>query len=731
MTLRNSLFAFISLFLLFPITRVSAEQNIPVKQLSAPPSSPVVEEYFGIKVTDNFRSLENLDNPQVQTWMKEQSDEARSILQRIPGRSALIEKMHDFDSRKSSKVYNLSITDNNRYFYLKETPTDETGKLFVRDTFKGKESLLFDSRAFFAKSGKEYVISGVSASDNGENIAISVSANGSEESIILIMDVASKKLYPERIDRCRFATPSWVKDGRSFLYNRMQPITHAGQNPQYDSKTFLHRIGSDPSSDREIFSNATNPELHIRSADIPSVTYDRKSGFLFAIVSNVDPRITAYYTPVSMLSDKKITWKTLFTPEDEIHDFAPTREELYLYTPKNAPKFKVVKTSLRNPDILHATTVVGEDPEAMLTSFALTNNALYYTQSLNGVEAKLFIKEHDNTQPRELILPFKAGTIGLSSKGFRFPDLWVVIAGWSNDYRRYRFDAVKNTFSKETLSSPAEYPEYRNLVVEELMIPSHDGVLVPLSIVYNKGIQKNGQNPTFIYGYGAYGKSITPFFSPGMLLWTHKGGVLAFAHVRGGGECGDSWHTQGMKTTKPNTWKDLISCTEYLKKQGYTGPGKLAINGASAGGILVGMALTERPDLFSAVIAQVGALNPLRGEESPNGPVNVPEFGSVKNKEECKALIAMDPYLNIRDHVNYPATLVTTGLNDPRVIAWQPAKFAARLQQANTSKRPIIFFADDKAGHGMGNSKTKEFETLADVLSFGLWQTGHPEFQIQ
>ena len=143
------------------------------------------------------------------------------------------------------------------------------------------------------------------------------------------------------------------------------------------------------------------------------------------------------------------------------------------------------------------------------------------------------------------------------------------------------------------------------------------------------------------------------------------------------------------------------------------------------------MALTERPDLFSAVIAQVGALNPLRGEESPNGPVNVPEFGSVKNKEECKALIAMDPYLNIRDHVNYPATLVTTGLNDPRVIAWQPAKFAARLQQANTSKRPILFFADDKAGHGMGNSKTKEFETLADVLSFGLWQTGHPEFQIQ
>ena len=731
MTLRHSFVLLTSLILLTPILPASAEQNIRSTRRSLPPSSPVVDEYFGTEVTDTFRSLENLENPQVQKWIKEQSDDAKSTLQRIPGRSALIEKMQEFDRRKASKVYNLSITDNNRYFYLKQTPTDETGKLFFRDTFKGKETLLFDALAFFASSGKEYVISGVSASEDGSKIAISVSANGSEDSVLLIMDVATKTLYPERIDRCRFASPSWIRGGSAFLYNRMQPVTRTSQNPQYDSKTFLHRIGSDPSSDREIFSKAANPELHIRSEDIPSVDYDRHSGYLFAIVSNVDPRLTIYYAPAKMLSEKKIAGKTLFTPEDEIHDFAATKSELYLYTPKNASRFKVVKTSLRNPDIGHAKTVVAEDPKAMLTSFALTKDALYYTQSLNGVEAKLFRKGYGDEKERELALPFKAGTIALSSKGYLFSDLWVIIAGWSNDYRRYRFDSVKNIFSKETLSSPAEYPEYRDLVVEEQMIPSHDGVLVPLSIVYKKGLEKNGKNPTLIYGYGAYGKSITPFFSPGMLLWTDRGGVMAIAHVRGGGELGDTWHTQGMKATKPNTWKDLISCAEYLEKKGYTGPGKIAINGASAGGILVGMALAERPELFAAVIPQVGALNPLRGEESPNGPVNVPEFGTVKNREECKALIAMDPYLNIRDHVAYPATLVTTGLNDPRVIAWQPAKFAARLQQATTSNKPILFFADDKAGHGMGNSKTKEFETLADVLSFGLWQTGHPEFQIQ
>ncbi|NTV93142.1 MAG: S9 family peptidase [Chlorobiaceae bacterium] len=731
MTRSCTLIILSSLFLFAAPIPAVAVKSFETKQLSAAPEKNVVENYYGIKLGDPYRSLENLEDPQVRKWFSEQSESSRSILQSIPGRKALIEKMQDFDSRRTSKVYNLSITDNDRYFYLKETPTDETGKLCYRDRFEGKETILFDARTFFAKSGQEYVISGISPSDDGSKVAIAVSANGSENSVLLIMDVATKKLYSEKIDRCRFASPSWLPDGRSFLYNRLPAVIHTGQNPQYNSKTMLHRIGTDPASDREIFSKAINPELNIRSEDIPSVEYERKSGYLFAHVSSVDRRLTVYYAPVTALLKEKISWQPLMRPEDNIHDFAVTENDLYLYTPENASRFKVVKTSLQDPDIQHAETVIAEDPEAMLTSFTLTSNALYYTQSLNGVEAKLFRKKNNTARPEELRLPFKAGTIHLSSKGFRFNDLWIIIAGWSNDNRRYRFDGASNEFRMETLSSPAEFPEYRDLVVEELMIPSHDGIKVPLSVIYRKGLERNGKNPAFIYGYGSYGKSITPFFNPGMLLWTEQGGVLAFAHVRGGGELGDKWHTAGMKTTKPNTWKDLISCTEYLKGNGYTGSGRIAINGASAGGIMAGKAMTERPDLFAAVIAQVGAMNPLRGEETPNGPVNVPEFGTIKNRRECLALIEMDPYLSIRGGKAYPAALVTAGLNDPRVIAWQPGKFAARLQKASVSGKPVLFFADDKAGHGMGNSKTKEFESLADVLSFGLWQTGHPDFQVK
>ena len=224
---------------------------------------------------------------------------------------------------------------------------------------------------------------------------------------------------------------------------------------------------------------------------------------------------------------------------------------------------------------------------------------------------------------------------------------------------------------------------------------------------------------------------MSPHFTPDLLLWTNNNGILAIAHVRGGGELGDKWYKGGYKTTKPNTWKDLIACAEFMISDKYTSPNKIAINSASAGGILIGRAMTERPDLFAAAIPEVGCLNPVRAEESPNGPVNVPEFGSVKDSVECKALIEMDSYLHIKDGVKYPATLITAGMNDPRVIVWQPAKFAARLEAANASDKPVLFLVDYEAGHGIGNSKKKDFESLADVFSFALWQTGVPGFQLK
>ncbi len=729
MTFCKSLLA-LSILFVMPGTASALDRSGTLSDAPSPAAATSFRETLcDTTIADPYRYMEKLRDPEVLKWMKSQSAFARKVLTGIPGRKELFRKMQEFDGRKSAKIYNLAITDNNRYFYLKQTPGDETGKLYCRDGFKGKETLLFDPATYSGDRKGSYVVGTVSPSDDGSRVAFTVYPNGSENATLLIMETGTVQLYPETISRCRFASPSWTADGSSFLYNRLEAPSKAENSPQYASRTWLHKPGTDPSTDREIFSSTLNAELGINPDDIPEVNYDRESGSLFAFVSNVDRRLTVYYAPVTELEKEKIAWKRLFRPEDEIHDFAVTEKDLYLYTPKNAPGFRLLKTSLQKPDLKGAEVVVPEFRGAKLSGFVLSRSGIFYTLSLNGVQEELYHQEYGSVLSRKLTLPFTAGTITLSSKGFRYPEVWTVLAGWNRDYRRFRFDAENGSFVNETLSSPARYPEYEDLIVEELMVPSHDGVEVPLSLIYRKGLQKNGSNPVLLYGYGAYGNSMTPFFSPSMLLWTWKGGILAVPHVRGGGELGYRWHTAGMKTTKANTWKDAVSMAEYLVKNAYSSPGNIAINGASAGGIMVGRAMTERPDLFAAAIPQVGAMNPLRGETTANGPVNVPEFGTMKIPAECRALIAMDPYLNLRDAVNYPAALVTAGINDPRVIAWQPAKFAARLQNATASGKPVLLFTDFEAGHGMGNSKTKNFESLADILSFGFWQTGHPEFQ--
>jgi prolyl oligopeptidase len=688
------------------------------------PSANVVETVCGERIADPYRPLENLKDPKVLDWYKREADHARAVLDAIPGRNELIAKMVEFDKRRQAKIFDLSITDNDCYFYLKQTPADETGKLFFREGYKGKERLLFDPATYKDGSGGTFVISQVTPNIDGSKVVIGVSANGSEDAILFVMDVRNGHIWPERIDRCRFASPSWLPDGNAFYYTRMNSNDPLDQNRQKDSRVWLHVVGTDPSTDREIFSRTHDPELKIKAEDIPYVSYDRKSLKLYAFVTSVDPRITAWYAPADASGKTAIAWKQLFRPEDEVYDFIATQHDLYLFTPKNAPRFKVLKTSLDQPDLANAETVIPEPEEGTLTALALTDSGLFYTISTNGVREELYHLGYGSRHPEKIETPFEAGTMSIGSKGFDRPELWTVMGGWNHDYRRYRYDLRHNRFIDETLSSKASYPEYDNLEVKEVMATSHDGVKVPLSLIYNHDMTENGKTPVLIYGYGAYGNSMTPFFSPSFLLWTYKGGMIAVAHARGGGELGDAWHKAGMKSTKPNTWKDLIACAEYLIHKGYTSPEHIAINSASAGGILIGRAMTERPDLFAAAMPQVGVLNALRGEFSPNGPVNVPEFGTVKNPVECKALLEMDAYHNLRDGVKYPAVLITAGMNDPRVPAWQPAKFAARLQEASSSGKPVLFFTDYKAGHGIGDTKTKQFESLADMLSFGLWQTG-------
>ncbi|MEZ5104059.1 MAG: prolyl oligopeptidase family serine peptidase [Draconibacterium sp.] len=723
-------FTLITSLLILLLASCSKKQTLPEKPALIQPQ-PVTENYFGKEITDPYRNIENLKDSNVVNWIKAEADYARAIIDDIPGRQELINKMVEFDARVSSKVSSLHITENDIYFYLKMTPQDETGKLYYRNGFEGDEIFLFDPTKYDTLSDKKYVISTLSSTDSGDKIIIGVAADGSEATDLLVLDVKNKTFLPDKLENLLFPIASWLPDGSGFLYNRGISADVHNVNRQINTKAHLHKMNEDFTKDKEIFSREKYPNLGIKPEDIPAVLYDKDSKYLYGMILSVDNRQFVYYAPVSELENDKINWKLLFDKDDEVYNFNATDKDLYIYTPKNAPNFQIIKTTLVNPNLQNAEVVIPEDKSKILTGFVLTSDALYYTMSQNGIQEKVYKRSNSNGVVTELELPFKAGTAYISNKGYKYSDFWINISGWSSNSKRYRYNNATNDFKMETLSDVAEYPEFENIVVEELMIPSHDGAMVPLSLIYNKDLKKDGNNPVFMWGYGAYGISMNPSFSPTQLLFTTKGGILAVAHVRGGGELGEAWHKGGFKTTKQNTWKDLIACAEYLNKENYTNPKKMAIWSGSAGGILIGRAITERPDLFAAAIPEVGSMNPLRMEQSPNGPVNVPEFGTVKDSVECMALIEMDSYLHLKKDEKYPAMLITAGMNDPRVIAWEPAKFAARMLEYNASDKPDLFLTDFSAGHGIGDTKTKQFESTADALSFSLWQTGHPEFQVK
>ena len=706
------------LFLLMPFLLIA--QQI-VKPEEAKPK-PVVDEYHGVKLEDPYRYMEDLNDPEVINWMKANTQYAESILNAIPGKQEMIKKMEEMDSRTASRIGNLSITDNDVYYYLKTRPEDQTGRLFFRKGYEGEESLLLDPEKYKPDSEQTYTISSVTPDRLGNRVAVILAPDGSENGELLILDQSGKQIG-ETLNLVEYI--SWTANENSLYYLKLNSPEISDMNRQMNLKVYEHKIGASQATDKEVFSSANNPELNIKAEEFPILFYDKEMDKNFGVVVTVNKAIKLY------VNDKELSgeWKQLTKPEDHVNNFKTSESDIYYYTFKNAPNFKIVKASKDDPEFSKAETVVPEPEMGPIDNFNLTNDGLYYTVKSNGVETKLFLKPFSGETAKQLEMPITAGTASINSKGPGYPDVWVNITGWTTPGKRFKYLADSNKFISQPMSSEAEYPELDNLEVKEVMVKSHDGVMVPVSIIHNKNIAMDNSHPTTMYSYGSYGISTGPFFSPLMLVHTLYGGIFVVPHVRGGGELGDAWHRAGQKMNKSNTWKDAIATAEYLIDEGYTKPEKLSFFGGSAGGILVGRAVTERPDLFSAVAPMVGAMNTVRMEETPNGPVNAPEFGTVKDPEEFKGLLEMDSYHHLEKGTDYPAMLVTSGMNDPRVIAWEPAKFAAKAQMATNSDEPILLLTDFDSGHGIGDTKAENFETFANIFSFFYWQAGDPEFQ--
>ncbi len=690
----------------------------------------VKDTFYGKVVEDPYRFLENIEEPKVDEWLHKQSNIASTTLYKINSREAMMGKQKRIKGKRPRTKY-LKITENSTHFYLKKRADEKLYKLYYRNGFNGNERLLYNPEDYKKGSETEYLINYIQPSWDASKIAIGLTSKGKEFSEIVILDVASKEMLPEIITNSwpsALGGLSWLKDNSGFIYTHVPVMDKTSEDYILNTASVLYKLGKDPKDLNIIFSARNNPDINIKPADFPMVYYKPYYGnTLLGSVGGASVFSDYYY---SKINDKgEVTeWKPLYKKEDKVNQLHFSEGNFYFLSALNTPNYKLCKTSISNPDFKHPEILVAEDPNAVITDFTMTKSGIYYVKNKNGVDAQLYCFRMNKEQ--KINIPKQSGDINVSSKSPKSDDLWIEIEGWTNYKTRYHYKPGK-IFTQEDLYPRLKSSELEDVVVEEIEVVSYDGVKVPLSIIYKKGTKLNGDNRVLMYGYGAFGYSNTPYLYDFLYHWLREGGIYVVAHIRGGGEKGESWHKEGYKQTKPNTWKDFIACTEFLIDKGYTNPDKMSIWAASAGGILIARTITERPELFSAAIILSGKINMLRSEFGPNGKNTIKEYGTVTDSTEFRALFEMDACQHVKSKTKYPAVLLLAGANDARVPVWHSAKFAASLQAVNSSKKPILLSVDYGAGHGPGMASNKKDLYTVDILTFALWQTGHPDFQLK
>jgi prolyl oligopeptidase len=696
-------------------------EDLPPKALPR----PVTETYFGTSVVDPYRWLENTSDAKTSDWFKGQNDYTRKVLERIPSRDKLLQRISALDNAGVS-IGGVQVA-GGRTFYFKTVPGSDNRRLYVRTGIDGKERLLVDPQKLTLGS-KHYSIDYFYPSFDGRLVAYGLSLSGSENSVLHTIDAGNGKVGSEQIDRSQFASVAWRPDGRSFFYTRLPklPIGAPATEQYRRAIVYLHRVGTDPKQDRSVFGYGVSPRLSIGVDDFPAVQVSPVSPYAFGILQNgVQNELTIYTAPLNALEKSNIPWRKVASVTDAVTRIDVRGEEVYLLSHKDAPRYKILRTSAVQPDIAHATAVVPTS-ERVITSLGVASDGLY-VQDLDGGISRLRRIDFAQGAIKPVALPFE-GSIGALVTDGRLPGALLRLESWTKSPLWYAYNPQQESLS-DTQLVPASPVDFSDIESVEVKAKSADGTMIPLSIVYKRGLVLDGSHPTWLEGYGAYGITIDPDFRPTRRAWLENGGILAFSHIRGGGEYGEDWHLAGQKLTKQNTIADFIACAEYLVAQKYTSPAHLAGEGTSAGGITIGGAITQRPDLFGAALIRVGESNALRSELMASGPANIPEFGTFKTQDGFKALFAMDAYQHVKDGTPYPAVLLTTGINDPRVAPWQAAKMTARLQAASSSNKPVLLRVDYDAGHGLGSTKSQRDAELADEEAFLFWQLGVREFQ--
>ncbi|HZU14726.1 MAG TPA: prolyl oligopeptidase family serine peptidase [Chloroflexota bacterium] len=691
--------------------------------MNRPPAARVdvvQDDYFGTVIEDRYRWMEDWESPESRAFIEEQGAYARRYLDSLPDRDALLKRITEL-GEAGPTVHGVTRA-GGRAFYLRQDPSDSIARLVARLDPEGEEIVLVDPNTL---SGDAHsAIDWYQPSGDGRYVAYGISEGGSENSALHVITVETGETLPDAISRTPFVAAAWRPDNRSFYYSRLadRPVTAVDRF--LDACVYLHRFGSNPEQDTAVFGRGVNPSVEMAPEDIPVVLTTPDSDWVMGMVLHGDLQdMSLYAVQAGDLEDPaRCRWTKVCGVEDQVKaGIVQWRGgSVYLLTHKDAPRYRVIAVDLTQPDLAAARELVSPS-ERVIEDITPAGDYLI-TKEVDGGIDRLRRTPLDGGIAEDIPLPIE-GSITSWAHEPGSADLLLILQSFVHPPQIYRADAATGE-SWNTNWIPPATADFNHITVTRTFAPAADGVAIPLTIIHRRDPARDGTNPAILYGYGSYGIRLPMIYMPQLLAWYERGGILAVAGLRGGGEYGNEWHEAGYLLNKHNTIDDFIACAEYLVHEGYTRPDRLAGEGGSAGGIPTGGALVKRPDLFGAMIIHVAVLDALRVQFSPNGVPNIPEFGDVTTPDGFAALQIISSYHKVRDGVAYPAVLLTTGLNDPRIVPWQATKMTARLQAATSSGKPVLLRVETQGGHGMGSTREQMDRELADILAFLLAQFG-------
>ncbi len=704
----NRLTAILSMALIAGNTLAST----PIKYPQAP-QSDTVDEYFGTKVSDPYRPLENDTAAATTAWVEAENKVTQDYLGRIPFRKAIKSRLTALNNyHKHGMPGKL----NDGYYYYFENDGLRNQSLIYRMKQLGDEPEVFIDPNALSDDGT-VALTGINQSNDGKYTAYTISRSGSDWTEIYVLDTATKQLLPDHIEWAKFTDASWVGDG--FFYSAYDR-PEAGKefsNSNESHRIYYHRIGTPQSEDLLIYSDPEHP-LHFHFAYVPE---DESALFIYGGGEGLGNSI--HVKKMADVFDSSKPWITIEPTQDiESNIIDVIDGTLYIYTAWGAERYRLMTASIDAPQRENWKELIPQQ-EGVLVGVSIANKDKIILTYDRDAAQRLYIHNTDGSLVREIALP-TYGSVGISTSKDSL-EMFYAFTSFTYPTVIYRYDIAdgNSQLYKATELAGINFEDY---VTEQVFYPSADGTKIPMFITYKKGLKRDGNNPVYLYGYGGFNVTLNPGFSAQRLLWLENGGIYAQANLRGGGEYGEPWHLAGTKMQKLNVFNDFIAAAEYMIAEGWTCPDRIVIEGGSNGGLLVGATVNLRPDLFRVAIPRVGVMDMMRYHLFTIGWNWASDYGtSADSKEMADYLLAYSPIHNIKnDGTRYPAILVTTADHDDRVVPAHSFKYAATLQAADTGDRPKLIRIDSKAGHGAGKPISKVIDEYTDLYSFIFFNLG-------